>query len=837
MPLAPGERLAHFEIRESIGKGGMGEVYKAHDTRLGRDVAVKVSAERFSDRFEREARAIAALNHANICALYDVGPNYLVMEFVDGESPKGPLPVATVVEYARQMAAALDTAHEKGITHRDLKPANLKVTPDGQLKVLDFGLAKMDAAGAPPVTADSPTLASAVMTQAGIILGTAAYMAPEQAKGKPVDKRADIWAYGVVLYELATGKPLFKGDDISEVLASVLRDQPDMAAVPPQLAPLIRRCLEKNPRLRLRDIADAPTLLDLPAIAASLPQPSSEGRGWLPWTVAAVLGAAAATFATLWLQPDPLPVVTRFQIHAPPGMTLALGTPAVSPDGRTVAFVAADAKRNTQIYLQRLDRDDAVPLPGTEGAQHPFWSPDGRSLAFVADTTMKRIDVDGGAPRVLSDGITGPWHGDWNAADDILVQMAGGTHRLSARSSGGTAAVLKTTDLTTVGHPAFLPDGRRFLFRQVTGRGSVIRLTTLDGATNDGPIVVAADSAPLVAQTPGGDWMLYLRDPDLLAVEFDVPSGSVRGDPVVLVPNIGIVAIPPVKPSVGVSRNGVLAFQGGGADAGSIQWFSRTGVRQGSMATQGRAQRLSVSPDGSTLATRQNGDFWVTDIARGITTRLTSNARNQGGAWSPDGKEIGFSRNVSSLVAVKADGSGERVLDPSPRAGAVLDAWSTRGPVLTSGGELHLAESPMRGPATLLPTLPLASAPEVSPDGRFIAYVARPATGNEVFVQAMPPGTGRIQVSASGGNQPRWRGDSNELIFLDLARSTVMAAEILPGTIPRAGVPRELFAVSGLNAAWDVSPDGQRFFFWQPSGAQANNPITVVQNWWVGLKK
>lgn len=339
MSLATGERLAHFTIHSLIGKGGMGEVYRARDTRLDREVAIKVSAERFSERFDREARVVASLNHPNICALYDVGPNYLVMELIEGESPKGPLPLATVIDYAKQLAAALDAAHEKGITHRDLKPGNLKVTPDGRLKVLDFGLAKLATPG-PEVPLDhSPTIVSGV-TQAGLILGTAAYMSPEQAKGRAVDKRADIWAFGVVLYELATGKALFHGDDVTDVLASVLRDQPNLEELPPQLAPLIKNCLQKDSKLRLRDIADSRFLLDPPAATAlALPEPKRSSV--IPWIAAALLGVAAMVFAILWLRPGPAPEVTRFQIYAPPGMTLPLGTPAVSPDGRTLAYVVS----------------------------------------------------------------------------------------------------------------------------------------------------------------------------------------------------------------------------------------------------------------------------------------------------------------------------------------------------------------------------------------------------------------------------------------------------------------------------------------------------------------
>ncbi|MEO8099030.1 MAG: protein kinase [Acidobacteriota bacterium] len=828
MSLAPGDKLGPYEILAAIGKGGMGEVYKAHDPRLNRDVAIKVSAERFSERFGREARVIASLNHPNICTLFDIGPNYLVMEYIEGDSPKGPLPLATVLDFARQMADALDAAHEKGITHRDLKPANLKVTPDGRLKVLDFGLAQIAPIARADSSADnSPTLTIG-MTEVGMILGTAAYMAPEQAKGKSVDKRADIWAFGVVLHELTTGRRLFQGSDVTDVLASVLKDQPLFDQLPSQLVPLLKCCLQKDPKQRLRDIADAAVLLDTPPPADV--RVESRRGSWIPSAVAAVSTVALIALAALWLRPGPLPEVTRFQIYAPPGSSLPVGTPAPSPDGRLIAYTVADAAGVGRIHLRRMDRTGTTVLPGTEGAFHPFWSPDGRSIAFVADNAMKRVDIDGGFPRVLLEGVTGPWHGDWNQQGEILAAL-GGISRLSARSNGGATTIITSP----AGHPAFLPDGKRILFRSESDKGYVIHLSALDAKNADpttAPIVLESDSAPLLASIPNGKvYLLYIRGPDLFAVEFDPAVGKVIGDPVVIVPNIGRVASPPVKPAVGVSRSGVLAFQSGGEQAGGeLTWWDRAGKPQGKIPLQSAAQWVSFSPDGLSLATRQTNDFWVTDLARGTSTRITTGSRSFAGAWSPDGKRIAFSRS-NKMMAVNVDGSGEETLVEQT---GTVHAWFAGGLLAYDGTQLSLFSLPPKGPPTPLAQNIVAST--VSPDGKFFAYASRPSARLEVFVQAMPPATGRTQVSVNGGNQPHWRRDGKELYFAS-PDGAIMAVDITLAEKPTIGIPHELFRVPGLITGWDVFPDGKRFLFWTPSGGNGDSPITVVLNWWAELGK
>jgi len=439
MPLAPGDKLGPYEILAPIGSGGMGEVYRARDTRLGRDVAIKISKEQFSERFEREARAVAALNHPNICQLYDVGPNFLVMELIEGESLKGPLPLDAALDYARQIAEALEAAHEKGITHRDLKPANIKVTPQGVVKVLDFGLASVaQAAPASGDAANSPTLTISP-TIAGMILGTAAYMPPEQARGKPVDKRADIWAFGCVFYEMLTGKQAFQGETTSDVLAVVIKDQPDLSKAPPEVHRLLRKCLEKDPKKRLRDIGDAWELLE-PA-----PAKPTNARSWT-----GIIGWIAAAVATIVLggllllrRPVDDPRVLRFAVAAPPNSRV-IGLPVISPNGKSLAFASGTGDRG-ELWVRDLASLSARPLPGTEGARNPFWSTNSRSIAFFADGKLKRIDVAGGPAVPLCDGGPSPT-GTWGSRDVILFSrsLAGGL--FSVPAAGGSVTTVSTPE-------------------------------------------------------------------------------------------------------------------------------------------------------------------------------------------------------------------------------------------------------------------------------------------------------------------------------------------------------------------------------------------------------
>src|SRR5688572_1187609 len=827
-----GKTVGSYKITSKLGEGGVGAVYRATDTRLGRDVAVKFSAERFSERFEREARAIAALNHPNIGTLYDVGPDYLVMELVEGEAPKGPMPLPQALEIARQVADALKAAHEKGIIHRDLKPDNLRITPEGKVKVLDFGLARMDSGpqdSAAESKHNSPTLMSVAATQAGLILGTAAYMSPEQARGKTADRRTDIWAFGVVLYELLTGRPLFEGESVSDTIAGVLKTDPDWTPTPPEVRRLLKRCLQRDPAKRLQDIGDVWDLLDEKPTTTAAPRRSAV---WPVIAGAALL--ATLVLAALVLRPDPLPEVTRFQIAAPAGFRIALSTPAPSPDGRSLAYMVIDGSGVQRIYLRRLNRSEPEALPGTEGAVHPFWSPDGRAIAFVADNVMKRVDIDSGMTRVIADRITGPWHGDWNSRGDILAQMLTGIVRLSDQGAAAPTVVVNRNENIQAGHAAFLDD-ERFLYRSQEKDGEMtIRLGALN--SKDTHVVVEnVETAPLLAFTPSGkSYVLYLKDSELLSHELDLAAGKVRGEPSVLIPEVGRVANPAVKPAVGVSRNGsVLSYQTGLVGSEEFAWFDRTGVRKGAISTKVNTGNFRLSPNEKFLAYRgEDGSLWILDIDRGSTTSLTDDTVNNI-VWSPDGTKVAFRglRNPGISVA-NVDGTGQEMVWSNT---AAPRSWSADGILFTDGnGAVYLLPQPGGKMPTLIAAGPVSDA-RLSPNGKFIALDSLESGRREIYVQPMPPLKGRTRVSVNGGQAPRWRRDGKELYFVG-PNSAIMAADINQGPTASAGVPHQLFRLAGGITGYDIKPDGEQFLIVTPSAALPDNPITVVLNWWVELK-
>jgi Tol biopolymer transport system component/predicted Ser/Thr protein kinase len=871
MPLVAGTKLGPYEILAPLGAGGMGEVYRARDTRLGREVAIKVSAQQFSERFEREARAVAALNHPNICHLYDVGPNYLVMELVEGESPKGPLPVDEALAIAWQIADALEAAHEKGITHRDLKPANIKVKSDGTVKVLDFGLAKVAAAS----TSDgenSPTLTLGA-TFAGMILGTPGYMSPEQARGKPVDKRADIWSFGVVLYELLTGERMFEGETVSDTLAQVLTKEPDLAKVPVKVRKLVGRCLQKDPKHRLRDIGEARFWLDTPT-----PTVSSE-RGWLArtrWIAAGALGLIAAVTGFLWIRERPQETLQlmRFEIAPPAGTTVG-SVPIISPDGQTVAFIATSASGKRMLYVRPLNSAEARVLPGTDDAIYAFWSPDGRSLGFTAgagvNSNLKRIDVAGAGPRVLTSDARGD-NGTWNQFGDILFYLPPQIFRVSA--SGGPITAVARLDAkkgeSSHRFPQFLADGKHFLFFAFGNDPShnTIEFATL--GSFDRKTVLEGVSAGIYGRGSNGDaYLLYQRDQTLLAQRFDESAGVMLDEPAVIADDVAAVAQNRRFPAVSASWNGRLVYRTGSSGAFyQLTWLDRQGHVIGTVGEPARYNDAVLSPDGTRVAVSRQGpnadsDLWLLDLGRNIPSRFTSDpSPDRYPVWSPGGDRIVFAslRNGHlDLYWKPSDGSRSEELLFASEDDKVPTSWSRDGRFLLyhTSGSLRIGNDlwalPLEGdrkPWLVLGTKFNESWGRFSPDGHWIAYYSNESGSNEIYVRPFtppgsktPPPETTVRISKNGGILPRWRDDGKEIVFFAPMQDTVelTSAEVTTSPTFRAGVPKRLFfAQTNPSNATNSGPgDFKRFLIITPppQNAPAAQPITLVLNWTEALKK
>jgi Tol biopolymer transport system component len=870
MALTIGTQLGSHEITALLGKGGMGEVYRARDLKLKREVAIKILPEEFSrdsdriSRFQREAEVLASLNHPNIAGIYDLaeasGTRFLVLELVEGETladriARGPIPADEALDIAKQIAEALEAAHERGIIHRDLKPANVKLTPDGKVKVLDFGLAKaMEGAPTNAMVSNSPTLLSG--TVGGMLIGTAAYMSPEQAAGKPVDKRADIWSFGVVLWEMFAGEQLFKGETVSHILASVLKDEPDLSRVPLKARRLLRRCMEKDPRKRLRDIGEARFLID---DSSAAPAPVlAPRRTWLAWTAGA-MAVVAAVFAMLWLRPAPLPQVVRFEIHAPAGSTLPLGTPAPSPDGRMLAFTVNDPDGKVRIHLRSIDRVETRALSGTEGAAHPFWSPNGRSLAFVAGNPLrlKLIDIQGeSAARDLSASV-GPWHGTWNQNGDILFLGFGGgegVHLTRIQAESGSVTTVPGGGT----FPYFLQDGKRFLVSTIVANGKRSIQLAMLGSEKRTMVIDDVDTAPILAPTPQGKvYLLYLRESDLYAQEFDERSGSLRGNPMLVVSNVRRLASPAVAAAVGVSPSGILAYQTGSdfnMNMGQLVWVDRSGKRGDPLPSDVSGRSPELSPDGLSVAvvrTNPSGgeSVWITDLVRKSSRRLTFGAgtvRDMNPVWSPDSLRIAFLRlgggkDGGVHIVDRKDNSKNQVVHEEA---ATVQSWSPDGKylLLTSAGR-QLSLLPLAGDQKPIPVGSpngRSSVGRISPDNKFIAFTSDEEGQNEIYVQPMPPNTAPIKVSNGGGIYPRWSKDSKELFFL--SRGTFMAVDVRAnGT---ASEPHRMFEIKDVVpsdvavADYDVRPDGRQFLIYMvPRQPLQDAPITVVLNWWAGLRQ
>jgi serine/threonine protein kinase len=881
-----GRTVASYSILEPLGAGGMGEVYRARDSKLNREVALKVLPELLAldagrlARFRREAHLLASLNHPNIAAIYgfeDAGDVHaLVLELVEGPTladriARGPVALDEALPMARQIADALEAAHERGIVHRDLKPANIKVRADGVVKVLDFGLARaFEIQPVAMAATQSPTGPNPV-TADGIIVGTPAYMAPEQARGKAADKRADLWAFGCVLYELLTGRRVFAGQDTSETLAAVIRDNPDWRALPndtpPSIGRLLRRCLAKDPKGRLSDAAAARLEIDdafaeprIVTEATPSTSPRTERFAWAFVLLLVVVAAVAVVMLTR--RPESPGGEVRFEIPTPP--TTDAGSLAISPDGQKIVFVATSAG-HSMLWLRRLDSLSSHPLPGTEGATAPFWSPDSRSVAFFTsmDNRLKRLDIDGRAVQVLGTVPLGTG-GTWNRDGVILFStLSGPGPLLRVSSDGGQASPVTQLTAPEATHqfPQFLPDGRRFLYHVPNLSPPAVFIGDLDGSASRR--LFEADTPALYV--PSG-YVLFVREGTLFAQAVDPDTVEVTGNPLRVADLVATVSVPPV---VSVSATGTLVYRAGPpGDAipygtRPLVWFDRSGREIARVGGPFPGTRPALARDGHQVAFMRSvdstspPDIWILALDRNVVSRVTSNAAiNLDPIWSPDGREIVFSASLKGsfdLYRRRVDGTGaDNLLLATPEPKMPSD-WSSDGRFLlytTFFGSMSTATDiwslPLVGdrkPIQIVQTAFEERDAQFSPDGRWIAYQSNETGQFEIYLQQFP-GPGRRQpVSTAGGAQVRWRRDGRELFYVALdGKLMAVPIRFTPDSQSvDVGTPVSLFttqvggAVLGLDRQqYVVSPDGQRFLMSILPEDANPSPITVVLNFQPG---
>jgi Tol biopolymer transport system component len=898
MTLQAGTRLGPYEIHSALGAGGMGEVYRARDTRLDRSVAIKVLAPEIAadpglrNRFEREARAIAALEHPHICSLYDVGEangmHFLVMPCLEGQTlaarlEKGPVPLDQALTIATQIADALEKAHRQGIVHRDLKPANVMLTKTGA-KLLDFGLAKLRANPAGPISMSGLTRMATTPpgTAQGTILGTVQYMAPEQVEGREADARSDIWALGAVIYEMVTGTRPFGGDTPASVIGAILKDTPPPISTRQPLAPralndIVERCLAKDPDDRWQSVADVGRLLQWIAsnrLAGAEPHARlrSPWRERTAWIAATALLLAALAFVALWPRPGvPAGDLVRLSVNPPGEMAFTaltaatVPTPqfAVSPDGRSIAFVAGLSSLDSTLWLRSLDDVDARALPGTDDAQEPFWSPDSRWIGFFdGGGQLKRVSVSGGSVQTITSAVSDPRGASWGPDDTILFGTGyGGVYRVAA--SGGAPHPVTELNSGEGSHrwPQFLPDGRHFLF---TVRGPADHRGVYVGAV-DGPdrhLVIRTDGNAHYA-APG--YLFFLDADTLLAQSFDAERLELAGRPMPVAAGVG-------RNSRGdgafsTASAGTLAYAGSSLRPGHLTWFDRSGNPLGVVGPAGAHDYADfrLSPDESRLAASlvdpavSVPNIWVTDLGRGGTSPFTLGpALNSAAVWSPDGGRIAFRSTRTGVTelyqkSAGAGGNDQPLLSmAAARAAGVGSAnlvaadWSSDGRsiALVSGSPTDIWLLPLAGdkkPVALVQSPSDQMHANFSPDGRFIAYTSNESGRYDVWVETLPPSDRKWPISTSGGYEPRWRADGREIYYLSEDRR-LMAVAVLPGAVP-FGVPRSLFqtdvhaGVNVLRTHYVPSRDGSRFLVNTRSRDLAPVSITVVLNWSAGLTR
>jgi len=899
--LIAGHRLGAYEIVAPLGAGGMGEVYRARDTRLERTVAIKILPAHLSadpelkQRLEREAKAISSLNHPHICTLYDVGAqdgtDFLVMEYLEGETlaqrlHKGALPVEEAVAVAITVANALEKAHRQGILHRDLKPGNVMLTKNGP-KLMDFGLAKAIAAGGVAtaavagLTPSTPTLSLAALsspagplTEKGTVVGTFQYMAPEVLQGKDADASADVFSFGCMLYEMLTGRRAFEGKSQFSVLGAILDREPERIATlqpncPAHLEETVRCCLAKNPDQRYRCMHDVAIQLES---VAQMPPPQamaqklSSGNTRLPWLAAgvAVLVALVAVGAYWNLAVKPAPVV-RSSILPPPGTTFLTisalaGSPVLSPDGTRLAFTARDEKGKVMLYNRLLASLTAQPLTGTDDAVYPFWSPDGREIAFFVAGKLKRIDANGGPPQTLCDAPQGRG-GSWNPQGVIVFSPGPATALLRVSAAGGVPEPASKLDVTKGENshrwPYFLPDGQHFLFWARSSHGlqeAVLYVGSL-GLLDAKPLMKSESMAVYVP-----DYLLFMRDQTLMAQPFSARRLETTGPPMPVAEHVFINA-GTNRPIFSASNNSTLVYQTGNTQGGwHLLWYTRDGKQTGVLADLDRYFDPAISPDGTQLAASLfsplgTADIWVFDLLRGTKTRLTFGPSIQRyPIWSADGKTIFYGSNGTGqmhIYAKAADGSGgvQTVLESS----GIVEM-----PEAVSPDHRHLVFTRVTADRQMLAdiwALPLVGErkpfpvvqtefndfnPVVSPDGKWMAYANSESGRYEVYITAFPAGGAKWQVSTGGGLAPKWRHDGKELFFLDPGDNFVAVDVDSSATTVRLGAPHALFHALGVQVPqgpYAVTADGKKLLVNTSDVKEMTEPLTMVQNWPAELKR
>jgi serine/threonine protein kinase/dipeptidyl aminopeptidase/acylaminoacyl peptidase len=863
MSLSPGSLVGPYEIVAPIGAGGMGEVYRANDPRLHREVAIKVASARFTERTAREARTVAALNHPNICHIYDVGPDYLVMELVEGETlaerlKHGRIPLEEALAIVRQIAGALEAAHEKGIVHRDLKPGNIKIRPDGTVKVLDFGLAKggeeLSAAGNPE---NSPTLTVDQATRTGVIIGTAAYMAPEQARGKPVDKRADIWAFGVVLYEMLTGKRLFQGDTVTDTLAAVLTREPEWSLVPPKAERLLRRTLERDPKQRLRDIGDARFLLE-----DASPQAIPALRRGLPWKIATSASTLVSIVALvfLWLSTRHAapPAVLRLSVDLgdDAALTPIRGLPmALSPDGSRIVFITGQQIVKSRLAVRRLDQAGALPLAGTEGAEAPFFSPDGKFVAFFADGKLKKIDAAGGTPATLCDAPS-QREGSWGDDDNIVFAPTNLGGLMSVPANGGTPHVVTTLEeKDTHRFPQVLPGAQAVLF--VNGLNSAGEGRIEVQPLKAGKRKILVQGGAYGRYLPSGH-LVYMHRGTLYAVPMDLSRLELTGSPVPVLEDVGF------EPGTGTagfafSRSGMFVYVAANPEsqARPIGVMDPKGKLNLLPIERARYSHPRVSPDGTRLAvnvtTGQSVNVWIYEWGSQRFSRFPFPNGDSGYAiWTPDGKYLAFFSNAQTpgpgIYCMRADGAGAAVrlveganVVPngfSPQAAQLL--YETQGGVNAGVSVMPLDWSNATPPKPGVPKRvlePFAEGPAAfSPDGQWLAYIDPRSGTPEVFVRPFRGAGGPWQIST--GTSPVWSRTGRELFYKGVTgyRYRIMVTGYsVSGDAFSPAVPHP-WNDTRIDS-FDLMPDGKHVVVIQPAEQREATHATFLLNFMDDLRR